>query len=100
MDFDFRTFIIFGLTLFEFAFGIVEAVYAAKYYQYRNECVFIWRWILVASIIDISIPILSYCGVKYLIDNENQRLLVEENQNLTINETIKKYCTSLLLLQI
>lgn len=59
---------------FGFALGITEAVFASKYDIYKYDCNGIWGWIVAASVIDISVPILTCCGLTAFVTNNNNNV--------------------------
>ncbi|VBB18223.1 hypothetical protein YASMINEVIRUS_686 [Yasminevirus sp. GU-2018] len=67
------------INAFAFAVGIAEAVYVSKYDEYKDGCSGIWGWMVAACVIDISIPVLTCCGLTTLFNKE------EDNKNSTLN---------------
>lgn len=51
------------ITLLQFVFGCVEALYLKEYDNYKDECENVWYFILTASILQIFYGIFSGCGI-------------------------------------
>lgn len=57
-----------------FALGVIEVIFASKYSGYKHDieehhCDNVWAWIVVASVYNITVPIISCCGLACIIGN-------------------------------
>jgi hypothetical protein len=51
------------ITLLQFVFGCVEALYLKEYDNYKDECENVWYFILIVSVLQIFYGIISGCGI-------------------------------------
>jgi len=65
-----------AFVLFEFIFGIVEAVYAGIYDEYSGECQKIWEEVVFACVIHIISGLLTLCTTKKEDDGSKLVFLV------------------------
>ena len=68
------TLIAFFLNAGMFTIGIVEAIIAGGAKEFHTGCQDIWYWIVVTCIIDISVPILTGCGIMSFSKKDNMSL--------------------------
>jgi hypothetical protein len=54
-----------------FCLGISEAVFVSRYDEFDDQCRQIWQWILAACVFDITIPVLSLCGIRSLLKDSD-----------------------------
>lgn len=60
------------INLAYFCLGISEAIFVSRYSEFDDQCRQIWSWILAACVFDITIPVISFCGIRNLLRDRDE----------------------------